>query len=191
LKLVKSLINLNICALLAPLLVLALPCVAQNAVDGDVTIGSFEGRLDDQPLELYSVYNEEYTYSDLTVSEASGTTTYQVSSSIGENFPILQVALQEGGIVGKLDITSVTLIDKDYDTALAAAHFEANGVVFERLGVIEDTVITLEDDGSITFLLSADLIRVDLETREVLEDQATARIEGQYSGVFPSSEFAD
>ena len=181
--------NLNICALLPPLLVLALPCVAQNAVDGDVTIGSFEGRLNGELLELTSVYNEVQPYSDLTVNETSGIITYQITSSIGESLPILQVALQEGNVVGDLDITSVTLIDKDYDTALAAEHFEVNGVVLERLGVIDDTVITLEDDGTIMFLLSADLIRIDLETREILNDQVAARIEGQYSGAFPFSEF--
>jgi len=191
LKLMKSLKNLNTCARLILFLLSASPSFAQNAVDGDVIVGSFEGRLNEQPLELTSVYSEEYTYSDLTVSEDSGTVTYQISSSVDENFPILQVALQEGGVIGELEITSVTLIDTDYDTALAAAHLEANGVVFESLGVIDDTVITIEDDGSIAFSLSADLVRVDLETREVLEDQDTARIEGEYSGAFPSSELND
>ena len=189
LKLVKPLIKLNISALIVPLLLTTMPSDAQNAVEDDATIGSFEGRLNGELLELTSVYNEVQPYSDLTVNETSGIITYQITSSIGESLPILQVALQEGNVVGDLDITSVTLIDKDYDTALAAEHFEVNGVVLERLGVIDDTVITLEDDGTIMFLLSADLIRIDLETREILNDQVAARIEGQYSGAFPFSEF--
>jgi len=190
-KLVRLLTNLNIRAFIVPLLLLTTSSAAQSTVGGDATIGSFEGRLNDEPLELTSIYNEDQAYSDLTISEASGIITYKISSSIGEKMSIFWVTLQEGNVVGDLDITSVTLIDKDYDTALAADHIEVNGIVFDSVGVIDDTAATVGDNGSIMFALSADLIRVDLETREVLDDQDTARIEGQYSGVFPRFEIDD
>ena len=191
LKLVRSLIKFNKFAVIIPLVLMSASSAAQSTVDGETTIGSFEGRLGDEPLELTSVYNKQGSYSDLTVNDTSGIITYQISSSVGENLPILLIALQEGNVIGDLAITSVTLIDKDYSTALAAEHIEFNGIAFDSFGVIGDTEATIEDDGSIMFELSADLIRVDLETREVLDDQDTARIEGQYSGVFPRFEIDD
>lgn len=178
-------------ALAASVWLIALPCLADEVANGDEVIGTYTISLDGKAISLLSYANAEDDFSDLTFDESFGIKTYQVLASTDDGIPLLDVALQAGSVVGDLSITSVTFIDQNYDTALAAANLEAAGVSVANYGAIMDQAIDLGSDGTISFAFSADLVRIDLETEAPVSGEAGAYVEVSFSGIFPASELSE
>ena len=163
--------------------VFGFPCVAD-----EVAIGAFDLTVDAQAITLQSYYFAEDDFSDLTFDDSFGIKTYHVSASSDEGLPLLDVTLQEGSVIGDLQVVGVTFIDQDYDTALAATVLEAGGVAIEGLGLIADEAVQLDADGTISFSFSADLIRINLDTETPIAGDDGARIKARFAGQFPASE---
>lgn len=171
-----------------------LPCVACFSLFGfpcvadEVVIGEFVLTVDATPITLQSYYSAQDDFSDLTIDDSLGIKTFRVSASTDEGLPLLDIALQEGSVAGTFSIVSVTYIDQDYDTALAASSLEADGVVFEGLGAITGDNVQLAEEGEIRFSFSAELVRIELDSETPIAGEDGGRMEARFTGQFPASE---
>ncbi|MEP1695639.1 MAG: hypothetical protein ABJJ69_03785 [Paracoccaceae bacterium] len=168
--------------LVATLLLLGFPCLAEEAV-----IGEFALEVDTKAITLKSYYIAEDDFSDLSFQESSGIKSYFVSASADEGLPLVDVVLQEGSVAGALSIVSVTFIDQNYDTALAASALTAGGVALDGLGVIMDDLVELDDDGALNFSFNVELVRIDLDSDTPIAGADGAHIAASFAGRFPTS----
>lgn len=173
------------------LCLIGLPCLAGELATGDDVIGSYTLSVDGEVSELHSNANAIDDFSDLTFVDGSGVKTYHILGSNNDDFPRFDVTIQEGGAAGDLSIVSVTFLDTDYDTALAAAHNEAAGASLESLGVIMGENIDFGGDGAIRFAFSAALVRIDLETERPVAGEVGVHVDVSFSGTFPAYEKSD
>lgn len=161
----------------------ASPGLAEGMPPDIEEIGMFSVTINDNQSDFISVASEAAGFSSLVLTRgAGGLKDYRISGvqSLNNQIPLLDVGLQEGGLVNGLGIVSVTLMDKDYDTALAAFYGD--------YGKITYTDVEVDDAGQVSFSFSADLIRINLAEETAIDGQPGAHIEGTFSGTIPARE---
>jgi len=161
---------------------LTFPTLASELPDGYTEVGRYFVEIDGSKSEFISMSNEAENYSDPKLSRLlGGGDTYVFSGSLGaQDIPLLDIGIQRNGLVAGLAVVSITLIDKNYDTALAAFHGE--------YGTIQYNNIVIDDDGTVRFSFSSDLVRINLEDETPILGAVGAHIEGRFTGVIPASE---